>query len=353
MKSGTRKNIIRIILVIFVAVIVAAAVGGYLFWRAVYKNNVNLPAHEVSYLFVKTGSDYNDLIRNIGEQKLLINNKTFKWLAERKNLPNHVYPGRYEIKSGMNNDELINMLRSGAQKPLNVIFNNLRTVKQLAGVIGHQLEADSTSIISLINSKNFQEKYGFTGKTAPAMFIPNTYEFYWNTSAGQFMDRMHKEYDRFWDENKVKKAKALNLTPLEVSILASIVDKETNQNDEKPRIAGVYLNRLRKGWKLQADPTTVYAFYLANDSILHRVYKKHTQIDSPYNTYLYKGLPPGPICLPAISSLNAVLNAEKNEYMYFVAKADGSGYHHFSKTYQQHLKYAREHYKALKSRKSK
>lgn len=349
MKTGTREKVIRIVLATFSLAAIAALIAGYLFWRAVYKNNVNLPEGTVDYLYLKTGSDYDGLIRTLDENSFLKNPETFKWLAARKNLPSHIYPGRYEIVAGMNNDELIDMLRSGAQKPLNVIFNNLRTVNQLAGVIGRQIEADSTSIINIIESEDFENQYGFGPKMATAMFIPNTYEFYWNTNATQFAKRMHKEYLRFWNEARVEKAKLQKLTPAEVSVVASIVDKETIRNDEKARIAGVYLNRLRKGWKLQADPTTVYAFFLENDSILRRVYRKHTQMDSPYNTYVVKGLPPGPICLPSISSIEAVLNAEDHDYMYFVAKADGSGYHHFSKTYRQHLRYAEEHYENLKN----
>ena len=348
MKPKTRKNIIRVVWGTIGLAAVIAIIAGFLFWRAVYKNNVNLPAGTVDYLYLKTGSDYDELIRTLDEGNFLKNTKTFKWLAVRKNLPGHIYPGRYEIRAGMSNDELIDMLRSGAQKPLNVIFNNLRTLKQLAGVVGAQIEADSASIISCISGEDFEKKYGFNLKMAPAMFIPNTYEFYWNTSAAQFADRMHKEYQRFWNEERVDKAKLQKLTPAEVSVLASIVDKETIRNDEKATIAGVYLNRLRKGWKLQADPTTVYAFFLETDSVLHRVYRKHTRMDSPYNTYVVKGLPPGPICLPSISSIEAVLNPGDHDYMYFVAKADGSGYHHFSKTYRQHLRYAREYYVGLK-----
>lgn len=348
MKPGTRKKIKRVVWAITGLVAFVALIAGVVFWWAVYKNNVNLPAGSVDYLYLKTGSDYDDLVSNLDEGSFLKNTETFKWLAVRKNLPSHIYPGRYEIRAGMNNDELIDMLRSGAQKPLNVIFNNLRTLKQLAGVVGAQIEADSLSIISYIRSEDFEQKYGFDPKMAPAMFIPNTYEFYWNTNAAEFADRMHREYQRFWKEERVDKAKLQNLTPAEVSVLASIVDKETIRNDEKARIAGVYLNRLHHGWKLQADPTTVYAFFLETDSILHRVYRKHTHMDSPYNTYVVKGLPPGPICLPSISSIEAVLNPEDHDYMYFVAKADGTGYHHFSKTYRQHLRYAKEHYDGLK-----
>jgi len=350
MGSGKKKIIKRFALVIVIIALFVAAGGAYLFWGAVYKNNTNLPVNKTAFLYIKTGSDYQAMLHNLKTKSLLINHETFNWLALRKNLPNHIYPGRYEIKAGMNNDELIDMLRSGAQKPLNVTFNNLRTVKQLAGVIATQIEADSTSIINYIYSDEFQQKYQLNRQEAPLLFIPNTYQFYWNTDAEDFVDRMQKEYKRFWDDDKIAKAKILKLTPAEVSIVASIVDKETNQNDEKPTIAGVYLNRLGKSWKLQADPTTVFAFYLENDSLLNRVYKKHTEMDSPYNTYVYKGLPPGPICLPSISGLNAVLNPKNHDYMFFVAKADGSGYHHFSKTYNQHLRYAREHYKALKKK---
>ncbi|MCF8364524.1 MAG: endolytic transglycosylase MltG [Bacteroidales bacterium] len=348
MISKIRKNIIRVIFIFVLLIILAAATTAYFFWRAVYKNNITLPARELSYVFIKTGSDYPVLLKNMEQSGLLLNVETFNWLALRKNLQNHVYPGRYEIKAGMNNDELIDMLRSGSQKPLNVTFNNLRTLKQLAGLIASQIEADSSSIINFIQSDAFLEKYKLSPQESPSLFIPNTYEFYWNTDAQAFVERMQKEYKRFWNEDKIAKAKKINLSLVEVSILASIVEKETNRNDEKPTIAGVYLNRLQKGWKLQADPTTVFAFYLENDSLLNRVYKKHTQMDSPYNTYVNKGLPPGPICLPSISSINAVLNPQKHDYMYFVAKADGSGYHHFSKTYNQHLRYAREHYDGLK-----
>lgn len=351
MKSAKMKNIIRFVLIFAMILLVAFAISGYFFWRAVYKNNIQLPPGELSYLYVKTGSNYDSLLNNLKQTGLLRNIETFNWLALRKNLPNHIYPGRYEVKAGMNNDAFIDMLRSGAQKPLNVTFNNLRTVNQLAGVVASQIEADSTSIIHFIQSDAFAEKYKLNLQQSPALFIPNTYEFYWNTDARAFVERMQKEYTRFWDDDKIARAKKLNLSPVEVSIVASIVEKETNRNDEKPTIAGVYLNRLQKGWKLQADPTTVFAFYLENDSLLNRVYKKHTQMDSPYNTYVYKGLPPGPICLPSISSINAVLNPQKHNYMYFVAKADGSGYHHFSKTYNEHLRYAREHYDGLKKKK--
>jgi UPF0755 protein len=331
----------------FTLTIVAGAVVGYLFYKAVFHNNVALPESEPGYLLVKTGSTYNDLLENIGQSGLLLNQKTFAWLAERKNLPNHVYPGRYEFIHGMSNDQIVDMLRSGQQKPLKVIFNNITFPAQLAGVISRQIEADSISIMKLFADDNYLMQYGVNPATAHALFIPNTYEFYWNTSADGFFKRMHSEFNRFWTPERKLKSELINLSPLEVIIVASIVEKETNRNDEKARIAGVYLNRLRKGWKLQADPTTVYAVYLATGEVLHRVLRVHTQMDSPYNTYVYSGLPPGPICMPSISSIDAVLNNEKHDYMFFVASPDMSGYHRFSTNYNQHLRYAREYQAAL------
>lgn len=345
-----RKTILRIFIILSAVIVLAGALTAYLLWRAVYKNNVALDGEAVKSVYVSTGSNYNDLLKTIEEAGVLKNINTFKWVAGRKNLPAHVYPGRYIFRAGMNNDEIADMLRSGAQTPVNVIFNNIRTIDQLAGIVGRQIEADSANISGMLKSPEYLEEKGLSREMVPSVFIPNTYEFYWNTSAAAFIERMHLEYERFWTPERKEQAKAQKLSPAQVSILASIVDMETNKGDEKNRIAGVYLNRLRKGWKLQADPTVVYAFYLENDSILRRVYRKHTRIDSPYNTYKYRGLPPGPISIPSIEGLEAVLKPEDHDYMFFVVRADGSGYHHFSETYRQHLRYAREHYKALNNR---
>ncbi len=346
--NGKRNKAFRWIAAVVISlIVVAGGVAGYFFYKAVFHNNVALPGGEPGYLFVKTGSTYDDLLINIGQSGLLLNNRTFEWLADRKNLPMHVYPGRYEFQQGMNNNEIIDMLRSGKQKPLNVIFNNITFPPQLAGVISRQIEADSLSIMKLFSDEKYLLEFSLSAALAPALFIPNTYEFYWNTSADGFFKRMHSEYNRFWTTERKLKSELINLSPVEVTIVASIVEKETNRNDEKARIAGVYLNRLRKGWRLQADPTTVYAVYLATGEVLHRVLRVHTQIDSPYNTYVYSGLPPGPICMPSISSIDAVLNNEKHDYMFFVASPDMSGYHRFSTNYNQHLRYAREYQAAL------
>ena len=214
----------------------------------------------------------------------------------------------------------------------------------LAGRISRQIEADSIAIVRLLNNTDSLAAWGFNLQTIPALFLPNTYEFYWNTDAWQFTKKMRQEYDKYWTEERKDKAKAIGLSPIQVSILASIVDKETNKTDEMARIAGVYLNRLRDGWLLQADPTLVFAI---GDFEIRRVLNIHKEVESPYNTYKYKGLPPGPICIPSLQSINAVLNAEKHNYYYFCAKEDFSGYHVFAKTLTEHNRNAQRYQHAL------
>lgn len=343
-----KKRIIKIfVLSLLFLIIITACVISFLFWHAVYRNNVKLPKNDFTFLYVPTGSEYEDVIEIFDERDILKNLKTFKWLAEKKNYQNHVYPGRYKICAGMNNKKIIELLRSGEQTPVSLIFNNIRTSEQLAGKISRQIEADSASIIGLLKNEVYLEKYNLNTENVRVMFVPNTYEFFWNTNADMLFDRMNREYKKFWNDNRKKKAKDLNMTSVEVSILASIVDRETNMNDEKPRIAGVYLNRIRKRWKLQADPTLVYA---SGDFGLSRVLNVHKKIDSPYNTYKHRGLPPGPICLPSISSVDAVLNAEKHDYFFFVARPDQSGYHNFSKSLRQHNNFVSQYRKALKDK---
>jgi len=289
-------------------------------------------------LYIPTGSDYQYVKDEIYSLNVLTSQRAFEWLVKRSHYDENVHPGRYVLTDGMTNQQLINMLRMGYQTPVKVVFNNMRTVEQLAGRIEDQIEADSLSIINEIHEENVDA----------TLFIPNTYEFYWNTGADDFVDRMKAEYDIFWNETRLQKAQDKNLTPREVSILASIVDKETTKTSEMPTIAGVYLNRLRKHWPLQADPTLVYAL---GDYNIRRVLDVHKNIDSPYNTYKYAGLPPGPICIPSIAAIDAVLNAEKHNYFYFCAKDDLSGYHVFAKTITEHNRNADKYRKALNKNK--
>ncbi|NMC42139.1 MAG: endolytic transglycosylase MltG, partial [Bacteroidales bacterium] len=268
--------------------------------------------------------------------------------ARKKNYPAHIKPGRYSVKGKMSYNAFVNMLRSGRQAPVKVTFNNIRSVYELAGKVGRQIEADSSSLAGFLSYAGNYGRDGFTRENVISIFIPDTYELYWNNSAEGFYNRMLKEFNRFWNGERKQKAEALDLTPVEVSILASIVDDEVAKAEEKPRIAGVYLNRLRRGMLLQACPTIKFAL---NDFTITRVLKKHMEVDSPYNTYKHKGLPPGPIGCPSKEGIDAVLNAEKHDYLFFAAKADFSGYHNFSRTLTEHNRYASEYQRELDRRK--
>ena len=244
----------------------------------------------------------------------------------------------------MSNNQLVNMLRGGLQSPVKVTFNNIRDVDMLAGRIADQIEADSTSISNLLHNQQYINQLGFDSATIPALFLPDTYEFYWTTDAEGFVSRMFQEYNKFWNDERKQQAAAKNLTPIQVSTLASIVNKETNMSDEMPRVAGVYLNRLKNNWLLQADPTLVFAW---KDFSIRRVLDSHKEIESPYNTYKYIGLPPGPICIPSLAAIKAVLNAEEHHYFYFCAREDFSGYHNFAKTLAEHNRNAAKYQQAL------
>lgn len=342
--NGNWKKVLTVVLVILVCL---TGFSAWQFYSMIYTSNVGFTEND-KYFYIPTGSEFQQVSNALVQQGIIINQTTFDWVAEQKSYKLNVKPGRYKIEQGMSNNELVNLLRSGEQEPIMVTFNTVRFKEDLAGKVGAFIEADSTEIINLLNDENFVSKYGFNTTTFLTLFLPNTYEFWWNTSAEEFVDRMATEYKRFWTSERKSKANNLGLSQSEVSILASIVQKETNKNDEKPTVAGVYLNRLRKGMLLQADPTLVYA---NRDFEARRVLNKHKLIDSPYNTYKYKGLPPGPICLPSISSIDAVLNTKSHSYLYFCAKADNSGYHSFASTYSEHLKNAREFQRELNRRK--
>jgi UPF0755 protein len=338
-----RLILLSLTILIIISVIIALNLASY-----VIKPNVRTQNNEPASIIIPAGSDFNDVKDILYKNGLIINRHSFEWVAGRKDYPNLVKPGHYTIRASMNNNDLVNMLRSGAQTPVNVVFNNIRLLSDLAGNISRQIEADSLSLIKCWTDRAFLKTLNTTPEKVLMIFIPNTYEFWWTTDAYDFTKRMFKEYKNFWNGERTQKAGFTGLSQEEVIILASIVEKETQKNDEKPSIAGVYLNRLRKGWPLQADPTVVFA---SGDYDMKRVLKSHTQIDSPYNTYIYAGLPPGPICIPSIASIDAVLNYKKHDYMFFCARDDLSGYHAFSRTLAEHNRYARAYQKALNDRK--
>ena len=320
---------------------------GYWAYRTVMSPNVTTPEGKEAVIYIPTGSDY-EAVRNIlFDGHFLSDEKSFNWVAQRKDLPNNVHPGRYVLKNGMSNNQLVNMLRGGLQSPVQVKFNNMRDVDQLAGRVAKQIEADSASIANLLHNQDYVHQLGFNQYTIPALFLPDTYEFYWNTDAEQFIAKMMREYDKFWNDERKQKAQEKGLTLVQVSTLASIVNKETNMTDEMPRVAGVYLNRLKNNWLLQADPTLIFAL---NDYSIKRVLNVHKEVESPYNTYKHTGLPPGPICIPSLAAINAVLNAENHHYFYFCAKEDFSGYHNFAKTLAEHNRNAAKYQQALNQR---
>ncbi len=342
-----RRRTHRVILFIFGLLIITMLAGAYLFYRAVMSPNVQTPDHKALSIYIPTNADFGQVLDSLYAKNLIVNKKNFEWVASKKNCKEHVHAGHYIVKNGMNNNQLTNILRGGLQSPVHITFNNMRDVDQLAGCIGKQIEADSASISNLLHDKDYIGQIGFDSHTIPALFLPNTYEVYWNTDANAFISRMLQEYRKFWNDTRTSQAAATNLTPIEVSTLAAIVDKETTKSDEMAKIAGVYLNRLKSGWLLQADPTLVF---ILNDPTIRRVLAIHKEIESPYNTYKHLGLPPGPICIPSLAAINAVLNAQQHNYYYFCAKEDMSGYHNFAKTLAEHNRNAAKFQNALNSR---
>lgn len=322
----------------------------YELYSRVYHPNIIITKDSIEkYIYIPTNSSLSDVVSILSENGLLINTNSFAWLAKQKKYNVNIKPGRYKIDRALNNNALVNLLRSGRQNPIRVTFNNLRTIEDLAGNIASQIEADSISILEYVGDVLFQKTLGVDDHNLACIFLPNTYEFYWNTSAEEFVSRMLKEYSNFWNSKRKAKADSLKLSYYEVSILASIVEKEQNiKLDERPEIAGLYLNRIKKGMKLQSDPTVIFAL---GDFSIRRVLTKDLKIDSPYNTYLHKGLPPGPICLPSINAIDAVLNASQHNYLFMCAKEDFSGYHNFAKNSREHNRNAKKYRRALNKRK--
>jgi len=336
----------KIILLVFFAALLIGGIIAYLFYQRIYAINSELT--ETQSLYIATGSDYNTVLNQLTKEGIIKNKNTFDWVAKKMNLPNKIKAGHYLIKPGLDNRALANHLRSGNQEPVKLVFNVERSIADMAGTVAPQIEADSLSILSHIMDSTFMHKHNLDSNSVMTAFIPNTYEFYWNTSAEKFADKMLKANKQFWNESRMAKANDLDLSPKEVITIASIVQQESNKQDEMPDIAGVYLNRVKKGWKLQADPTVKFAM---GDFKLRRILNKHLKYDNPYNTYMYEGIPPGPICMPEPTTIDAVLNASKHDYMYFCAKDDFSGYHALAKTLKEHNRNARNYQKALNRKK--
>ena len=325
----------KILLAVAILGLVVAAVIAYTIYQTMFVSNTAFN-NDVAYVYIPTNANYTDVRTEL--EPLLKDIAKFDALAERKKYTTNIKAGKYAIKKGMNNNDIINSIRS-TNIPVKLSFNNQESLERLAGRISTQIEADSLELYSVMSSPEFLKSNDFNSKTALGMYIPNSYQVFWNTSAEQFRERMLKEYHKFWNDERLTKAKAINLTPDKVMTMASIVQKETAKVDERKRVAGVYMNRLKIGMPLQADPTVIYAMKYTSgdfDQVIKRVLYKDLELDSPYNTYKYAGLPPGLITMPDISSIDAVLNYENHEYYYFVADVKNFGYHKFAKSLSQH-----------------
>ncbi|KAB1067255.1 endolytic transglycosylase MltG [Tamlana haliotis] len=338
----------KILLTIVGLGLVAAAFFANFVYKAMLKPNTAFN-NESAYVFIPSGANYQEVRAQL--EPLLVDIDAFDDLAKQKKYMANVKAGRYEIKKGMNNNDIINSIRS-KNLPIRLSFNNQESLEKLAGRVSEQIEADSLSLIEAMKDSEFLKQNDFSTATALGMYVPNSYEFFWNTSAEGFRERMLKEYKAFWNPSRRKKAKDINLSVDQVIALASIVHEESKQASELPRVAGVYMNRIRVGMPLQADPTLKYAAYQLpeyKDTVIKRVLNVHKEIDSPYNTYIHRGLPPGLIAMPDITAIDAVLNYEKHDYFYFVADAKRLGFHKFSKTLAQHNRYAAEYWRYLSS----
>lgn len=325
----------KIIGIVSVIVVTGLIVYGYLLYRDIFSGNTKFEEKEV-FVQIPTNSDYEQIKKIMSAY--VKDMDRFETVAEKKSYPQKTEKsGQFLLKKGMNSNDIVNALRQNI--PVKLAFNNQERLENFAGRIGSQIEADSLDLLEAFKDKKFLEENGFTEQNVLSLFVPNSYEFFWNTGAINFRDKMAKEYRKFWTDERLAKAKAQNLTPLQVSILASIVHKETVKEDERPKVAGVYLNRLNKGMNLEADPTVIYAVKLKSgdfNQVIKRVLYKDLETDSPYNTYKYAGLPPGPIAMPDITAIDAVLNPEKHNYIYFCASVTKFGYHEFAVTPAQH-----------------
>lgn len=321
------KKIILVLGVLFLAV------AGFVYFKA-FVGNTTFDENE-KYVYIPSGATYEDVIEIITPEIKDVDN--FKLLAEIRSYNENVFPGRFLLKKAMGSFQLVSALRHNM--PLNLAFNNQECLEKFAGRISSQIEADSISLMKAFKDPTFLKKNGLTEDNVLSIFIPNSYQIKWNTSADKFRDKMLEEYQKFWNQDRLNKAKALNLSPVEVVTLASIVHKETVKADERPRVAGVYLNRLKTEMPLQADPTIIFAMRKKEnnyDLVIKRVKGDMLYINSPYNTYKNLGLPPGPIAMPDISAIDAVLSPEKHNYIYFCASVDRMGYHNFAATYEEH-----------------
>ncbi len=331
-------------MIAMVAISVLISSFAFYFYQVFFSPNTLTESDVPAELKIPSNATFQQVSDSLTENDIITDVISFSFVAKMLKYQENIKPGRYIIHPKLSNKELVTLLRSGRQTPIDITFNNIRTKEDLSEKIAKNLEFSQDRFLALLQDSVYIRKFDFTEETIMSMFIPNTYEVYWDISPEQLFDRMYREYNKFWTKPRIAKADSLGMTRTEVATLASIVQAETAKKEERPKIAGVYLNRLERNIPLQADPTLVFAL---GDFSIKRVLNVHKEIDSPYNTYMYTGLPPGPINLPDISSLEAVLDYDQHNYLYFCAKEDFSGYHVFSTNLRDHLIQARKYQNAL------
>lgn len=334
----------KIYLIILLFVILVA-LGGYLYFAIISAGfNIEKPV----YIKIDENKDYESVKRQLKDSAHIHSIDKFTFIAKLFSYPNNIKSGRYKITPDMNIVEALHILKSGEQTPVRLTFNNMRLKSDLTKRLSDQLMLTDSQLETALNDSAVCQKYGFNTATIVSMFIPNTYEIYWDTPLDKYLNKMQTEYSKFWNDKRKEKAANLNLSPIEVSILASIVEEECYFSDEYPIVAGLYMNRMRKDMLLQADPTVKFA---VGDFSLKRILHKHLETNSPYNTYRVKGLPPGPIRIPSIKAIDGVLNLKESNYLYMCAKEDFSGRHNFAVTHAEHARNAARYRAALNKEK--
>lgn len=337
------KLIFRLIIVVL---LMTCAVFVYFTF---FKSNIYLDGKKYKFIYISNKATYEEMIDMLEEENILENKKTFEWLSKAMALADNFKPGKYRVIAGMSNRQLINLIKSGKQEPVKLIFNSAdRTAGDLTAKIAEKLDISENELETFFESETpIRQKYNLNEESIRCLFLPETYELYWNISLPDLIGKIEDTYNKVWSNARKQKAKQIKLTPAEVTILASIVQCESAIEDEQEKIAGVYINRMQKNMPLQADPTLLYAI---GDFNRQRVLNGDKDINSPYNTYKNKGLPPGPICLPYTQAIDAVLNYARHNYVYFCAKPALNGYSDYSETYEQHRKFAEAYQREMDKR---
>lgn len=341
MDKKRKKTLLTIAIALFIACIAGVGIVYY------YLLFPQFHPKDTVYVYIDRDDTTDSIYNKVKQQGYPGTMTGFSWLARCRNLDQNIHTGRYGIRPGDNIYRIYSHLSRGHQDPLNLTIGNVRTLDRLARSIGKQLMVDSAEIATLLFDSTYQKRLGYSLETMPCLFIPETYQVYWDISAEEFFKRMEKEHKRFWNEQRLAKAKSIGMTPEEVATLASIVEEETNNKAERPMVAGLYINRLHADMPLQADPTIKFAL---QDFALRRIANEHLKVKSPYNTYRNTGLPPGPIRIATPQGIESVLNYTRHEYVYMCAKEDFSGTHNFAANYAKHMVNAKKYWKALNER---